>query len=139
MPDPFLIILIPVVITLGASVSVGAAPSVSVTCTLALLENPAKSKATRSNVYVPFLNPVQVMVTCFVSEMLFVFPEGYSNNPTCCLSRRTKTLLIFFGQLIVYETVNWEFIAALEPGELRLTLMLASGLSSLPGHFCTGA
>ncbi|MEI6119147.1 MAG: hypothetical protein WCP92_08350 [bacterium] len=56
VPSAFLLILIAEVFIVGAEVStvgagVGAAPpSVRVTCELALLENPAKSNATRSKV-----------------------------------------------------------------------------------------
>jgi hypothetical protein len=134
--------LIPAVLIVGAAVSVtvgagvGVDPSVKVTCELVLLENPAKSNATSSKVYVPFLNPVHVIVTCFVSVIDFVFPCSYSNVPTCCLLRSTNTLLIFFGPFTVYERLNVEEIA-LET--LSVTLILVSGLSSLPGHIWTGA
>lgn len=142
VPSAFLLILIPetcivgaeVSATVGAGVGVGvgvgaAPPRVKVTCELVLLENPAKSNATSSKVYVPFLNPVHVIVTCLVSVIDFVFPCAYSNVPTCCLLRRTNTLLIFLGPVTVYDILNGEVIAL---ATVRFTLILVSGLSSVP-------
>lgn len=70
-----MVILIPDSMILGARISadVGVEPRESVTGIVALLENPAKSKATSSRVYSLFLNPVQVIVTCLVSVTVFVF------------------------------------------------------------------
>jgi len=138
----FLLTLMPAVLIIGAAVSVTvgagveAAPSVKITCELALLENPAKSNATSSKVYVQFLNPVQVIVTCLVSVIDLVFHCAYSKIPICCLSRSTNTFLIFLGPLTVYDRLKLEAIAL---ATLSVTLMLVSGLSSLPGHIWTGA
>ena len=74
-----------------------------------------------------------------VSEIVLVSHWLYSKIPTCCLSKSTIILLIFFGPLIEYETEKEEPIEAFAEGELRFILILVSGFSSLHAHICVGA